>query len=112
MSGIATGTALAIGLGTSAAAGIGTAAIGASAAGKAADTQSAAAVQAANIQAQEADKSLAFNQKVYEENKAATQPWVQAGTAAIGNLSSEFGNGGPQWNQTFVAPTAHYIPSN
>ena len=106
MSGIATGTALAIGLGTSAAAGVAGSAISSSAAGNAANAQVSASEQAQQLQAQEAQNSLDFQKQVYSDTQANQAPWLAAGKEALGNLSSTYGNGGPTWNQTFTAPTA------
>lgn len=103
--------ALAIG-GASLIGGIASSAIGASAAGNAADTQAAAANHAADLQKQEADASLAFQQKQYDTSQKNLAPWLQAGTGAVGTLSNLTNQGlagtGPlaPWNQTFSAPTA------
>lgn len=88
------------------AAGIGGAAIGAHAAGKAADTQANAALSAAQLQAQSADKALAFQKEQWSTEQKNLAPWLSAGTDAIGTLSGMMKNGGfPDWTETFQAPT-------
>lgn len=102
MSGIATGTALAIGLGTSAAVGATTSLVGAS-------EQSSAANYAADLQAQEAANALAFQKQEFATQQANEAPWIQAGQGAITNLSNLLKPGGgltQQWNQNFQPPTA------
>ena len=99
MSGIATGTALAIGLGTAGAA----ASAGASMYG--ASKQAGAAQSAQDLQAQEAQNALDAQNKQWQQTQENQAPWLAAGKQALGNLTSQFGNGGPQWNQTFTAPT-------
>lgn len=102
-------TALAVGLGVSAAAGIGTAAIGAHAAGQAAQTQSNAADYAANLQHQDAQAALDFQKQQYTTNQANEAPWLKAGQGAVTNLSSLLAPGGDltkQWTGEFQAPTA------
>lgn len=89
--------------------GIGAAAIGSSAAGNAADTQSQAAVQAAQIQAQSAQNALDFNKQQWATNQNNMQPWLQAGTGAVNQLSALMAPGGSltqQWGQQFQAPSA------
>lgn len=102
-------TGLAIGLGVaSAAAGIGGAAIGAHAAGKAADAQVSAANHAADLQHQDAQQALDFQKQQYATSQKNMAPWLQAGTSAIGTLSGLMGPGGELaqgWNQKFEAPT-------
>src|SRR5713226_9061195 len=98
MPAISSGLALGLGL----AGGIGSAAIGASAAGHAADTQSQAAMYAANLQKQEADQALAFQKQVYGTQQQQAAPWLKAGQGAITKLSSLLSGGGfPDWNQQF-----------
>ena len=80
--------------------------IGGQAAQGAADTQAQAAEYAANLQSQQASNALNFQKQVYGTTQAQQAPFLQAGTAAIGQLGQQFGTGGPQWNQQFVAPTA------
>jgi hypothetical protein len=57
-------------------------------ANKAADTQAAAANRAAELQKQAADESLAFQKQQYGENVTRQQPWLTAGTKAVGELSN------------------------
>ncbi len=103
MSGIATGTALAIGLGAAGA--------GASAASGiyGARSQSDAAKSAGQLQKEAADNSLAFQKQQYNDQKALAAPYVAAGTSSLQELERQMGPGGSlsqQWGQTFQAPTA------
>jgi hypothetical protein len=103
MSGITTGTALAIGLGASAA-GAGISAIGAT---SAANTQAGAAQTAAQLQAQEAQNALNFQQQEWAQNQANEKPFLQAGQGAVSSLSNLMQNNAfPAWNQQFQPPTA------
>lgn len=90
MSGIATGTALAIGLGTAASAG--TAIYGA-------NEQAGAAESAQNLQAQEAQNALQFQENQYNTEQTETAPYRTAGVNAVGQLNSLL-------QSPFVAPTA------
>lgn len=83
MSGITTGTALAIAAGTGAAGSIGGALIGANAAGNAASTQANAANQAANLQFQLGQENLGFQQQVFNTQQANERPWLQSGANAV-----------------------------
>jgi hypothetical protein len=78
---VATSTAIA--LGATAAAGVGSAALGAHAAGKAADTQSDAARYAADLQNQQ-----------FQQQQANLQPWLQAGRGGLQQLSAGLQPGG------------------
>lgn len=57
---------------------------GASVAGSA--IQAHSAKNAAKTQAQSADKALAFNQRVYDDQMRMVNPYVQFGTQSLGNL--------------------------
>lgn len=105
---VATGLALGLGI-ASAAGGVASAAISSHAAGQAAKTQSNAALSAAQLEHDSADKALGFQEKQYEEGVQRAQPWVTAGTSAINTLSGLMAPGGQltqQWNENFQAPTA------
>ena len=91
MSGITAGTALAIGLGTSAAGGIASSVIGSQAAGNAASTQSNASEYAANLQQEEAQQALQFQQEVYGQQQQNEFPYLQTGESALGNLANLLG---------------------
>lgn len=78
---IGVGTALALG-GLTAAGGIGSAAIGARAAGKAANAQVAAANHAADLQHQDAAAALAYQKQVDAYNRGIQAPFIATGTAA------------------------------
>lgn len=84
---------------------IGSSIAGGIGASKAAGAQQSAANYAANLQKQEADAALDFQRQVYADTQKQQQPFLQAGQSAIGELSKMYGTGGPQWNQTFQAPT-------
>jgi len=96
MSGIATGTALAIGLGASAVGGVATAAIGAHGAEKAAGQQASADQTAQQIQ-----------QAEWSQQQANEKPFLDAGQGALTQLQADVEN--PNFNKypggTFTAPT-------
>src|SRR6185437_897102 len=52
----------------------------------AADTQAQAAEQAAQLEAQEQDKALAFQQQVWGQQQANEAPYLQAGKGALTTL--------------------------
>ncbi len=91
MSGIATGTALLIGGGLSAAGGLAAAGIESNAAGNAASTQANAADYAANIQGQLGEESLANEVEQYQQAQANDEPWLQTGANSLATLSSLLG---------------------
>lgn len=103
---IATGLALGL-VGASVAGGVASSAIGAHAAGSAARTQSDAALQAANLQHQDATAALDFQKQEWNTQQKNLAPWLSAGTSAINSLSGLMNNGGfPDWTETFQAPTS------
>lgn len=67
----------------------------------AASTEANAADYASNETAQSAANSLAFEQGVYGTAQQGEQPYEQTGTAALNQLNSQFGNGGPQYTTPF-----------
>lgn len=75
-------------------AGIAGAAIAGHGASSAAKTQADAANQAAQVQAKSAQDALDFQKQQYNTNQQQIAPWLQAGTAAIGQLGKETLNGG------------------
>lgn len=87
MSGIATGTALAIGGIASAGGGLASSLIGSNAAGNAASTQAQSANYAANLDYQQAQQALGFNEQVYNNNQKQEGPYLQAGEGGLANLS-------------------------
>lgn len=106
MSGIATGTAIAISAGVGGATSIAGGLMGASAAGNAADKQYQATVDAARIQAEQAQKALDFQKSEYATQQKNIAPWLKAGTSAVNTLSGMVQNGGfPDWTGSFTAPT-------
>ncbi|HXG71331.1 MAG TPA: hypothetical protein VNJ04_12065 [Gemmatimonadaceae bacterium] len=73
-------------------------AIGASAVANVVGAKMAAGASrgAAKIQSQSADRALGVNQKVYDEQRALFQPFVQGGSQAMGAMMQRYGNaGGP-----------------
>lgn len=98
------GTGLAVGIG--AVASVGSAAIGASAAEKAANAQVNAANQAANLQHQDAQDSLAFQNKEWEKQQQNAQPWISAGQGALSQINTDLNNGTyGDFTGQFTAPT-------
>lgn len=64
---------------------------------------------AAQLQAQEAANSLAFQKQEFNTEQTNQAPFLQAGQNAIGNLTSLMAPGGSlsqQWTGQFAAPTA------
>lgn len=96
--------------GISAAGSIGSAAIGASAAGHAADTQAQAAMQAAQLQHQDAQAALGFQQQQYQNSQTQFAPWLQAGTGALANLAYQTGI--PGFSPTTQGSTLTAAPQN
>jgi len=91
-----------------AAAGIAGSAISASSAGKAADTQSAAANHAADLQYQASQQALDFQKQQYNTTQQQIAPWLQAGQGALGQLTAGTQPGGnlvTPYSGTFTAPT-------
>lgn len=91
-------------------------AIGAHAAGKAADVQSKAAMSAAELQKESADKALAFQQKEWDTQQKNQAPFLKAGTGAVNELSDLTKTPGSglltPWTQTFQAPTLEEAKQN
>lgn len=83
--------------------GIASSAIGAHAAGKAADTQATSADKAAQLQKQAADESLAFQKQQYADTLAREAPYQAAGTQALSKLTDL---------PAFQAPTASDMTSD
>lgn len=104
---VATTTAIAIAGGVAAAGGVASAAIGSHAAGEAAKTQSDAAKSAAQLQKEEADKALAFQQQQWTTQQQNEAPFLQQGTTAVNNLANLVND--PNFSKypggTFSAPT-------
>lgn len=93
-------TALIIGGIASGVGGVASAVIGSKAAGKAAATQSSAALSAAELTKQAADDSLAFQKEIWETQQQQQAPFLAAGQGAIGQLAAGTQPGG-QFMQTF-----------
>jgi hypothetical protein len=99
--GIGTGIAVAGGIAGS----IGGAAIASHGAGKAADTQAAAADRAAQLQHEDAQASLDFTKKQWETQQNNLQPWLTAGTGAINTLTGMLPDLTKPYGETWSAPT-------
>lgn len=101
---VATSTAIGLGVaGAGLIGGVASSAIGAGEAGNAASTQANSANYAANLQAQEAQNSLNFQQQVYGQGQANAAPWLQSGAGALSALDyglgiTPQGVGGPTAN--------------
>lgn len=84
-------SSLAIGLGVSAAASLGSAAIGSHAATSAAKTQAGAADFAASLEHQDAQQALAFQEQQYRNSLGLLQPYYNTGTQSLGILAQLMG---------------------
>jgi hypothetical protein len=89
MSGIATGTALAVGLG--AAGSVAGAGIAAHGAGQAAKTQAQAAEDAANLQYKSGQEALDFTKQQYAQGYQNLFPYLSLGTGGLVNLANLLG---------------------
>lgn len=65
--------------------------LGANASGKAAQAQSQAAEYAANLQAQEAQQALGFEETIFGQQQANQAPWLEGGASAEANLLNLMG---------------------
>ena len=108
--GLAAGGATALGTGAAVSAGAGLIGSGISAAGSliGGQTQADAAKNAANVSLTEANNSNALIQQIYGENKSLLQPFVSAGTSALGTLQGLTGTnaGGNPLTSPLTAPFA------
>jgi hypothetical protein len=95
-------TAALIGMGIAAASSTASSVIGSKAAGNAASAQVAAENHAADVQAQSAKDSLDFQKKVYADNTANTQPYLDAGKVALGQIGAGLAPGG-EFTQKYSA---------
>lgn len=107
MSGAISATTLGIIGGVTAAGGVASSLIGASASGKAADAQTQAAQNAQALQAKEAQDALDFNKQQYADTQKNEAPYLGAGQTALGQLSAGTAPGGSLVTpyQSFTAPT-------
>src|SRR6185312_3248120 len=117
MSGAITATTLAA-VGIGAAGSVASGVIGANAAGKAADAQTAAANHAADLQAEASKNALDFQKQQYETAQEQQAPWLKAGQDNLSALQFGLGTGGAAngsgvaqgslmkpYGQSFTAPT-------
>lgn len=93
-------TALAVGLGVAGAVTGGVTSM------KAAGAQADAAKSAAELQHEDAQAALQFQQKEFDTQQADLQPWLKAGQGALGTLTADMGELTAPWTGTFTAPTA------
>lgn len=85
--GIGTGTAALIGGAIAGGGSVAGAALSSHAAGKAADTQSQAELQAAQLNKQAQDEALAEQQREFNIGQSNLKPYLDTGTAALGQLA-------------------------
>lgn len=108
--GLGTGATAAIIGGIGAAGTVASTAIGANAAGNAANTQASAANQAAILQKQEADDALNFQKQQWQTQQQNQAPFLATGTQAANELQGLTNTPGSglltPWTQSFQAPTA------
>lgn len=98
-------TGLAIGLGVASIGGaVASSAIGAHAAGKAANAQVDAANHAADLQHQDAQDALTFQKQQYATGQQELAPWLGTGTSANVNLANLLGILSPDVAKTPLAP--------
>lgn len=81
--------------------------IGAVGASSAAGAQASASENAAQLQYQLGEQSLNFQEQEYNQQQANSQPWLQAGSNAVNQLSKMVGNSAGTSNSTGV-----FDPSN
>ena len=79
---------------------LGGAALSSNAAGTAAGDQEAAANNAAQLQYQESQNALGFQEQEWNQSQQNLQPWLQAGQGALGNLDYLLGIGSPSGQST------------
>jgi hypothetical protein len=80
-------------------------AIGARAAGKAADVQADAATEAARLNAQAGKDALQFNKDALAQQQRNIQPWIDAGTGALRSIGDIVNAPGYGWTETYKPPT-------
>lgn len=79
--------------------------VGANAAQSAADTQAQSAQQATAAQQQAAQQSIAAQQQAQQQAQANAQPWINAGSSALGQLGQLLGIAIPGTPSYSAAPT-------
>lgn len=68
-----------------------------------------AAKGAAKIQTQAGERAMGVNQRVYDDQRALFQPYIQSGQQAMGSMMQRYGNaGGPMAPQS--APMSPNVP--
>jgi len=110
MSGIATGTALAIAGGIGAAGSLGGAALESNAAGNAASAQVSGADYAAQLQAEEAQNALNFQKQEWNTQQQNLAPWLNAGGQGLSQLETLLGVGGNKTAPGYGSLTQGFTP--
>src|ERR1700744_5865443 len=115
--GIGSGTAALIGGLAAAGGSVASGVIGSNAAGNAAQDQSKAAEQAAQLQYQASQNALGFQEGTYNNSQQELAPWLQSGAGALSNLDYLTGIGQPSSlsGQSSAAPNptgAPVLPNN
>ena len=110
MSGIATGTALAIAGGIGAAGSLGGAALESNAAGNAASAQVSGADYAAQLQAEEAQNALNFQEQEWNTQQQNLAPWLNAGGQGLSQLETLLGVGGNKTAPGYGSLTQGFTP--
>jgi len=110
MSGIATGTALAIAGGIGAAGSLGGAALESNAAGNAASAQVSGADYAAQLQAEEAQNALNFQEQEWNTQQQNLAPWLKAGGQGLSQLETLLGVGGNKTAPGYGSLTQGFTP--
>src|SRR6185312_12700779 len=93
MSGITMGTGLLIGGLAGAGGGIASGIMGANAAGNAASAQEQAAEQAAQLQYQDSQNALGFQENQFNTEQQEMAPWLDSGKGALSQLNYMMGLG-------------------
>lgn len=82
--------------------------IGAGAATAGAAIQAHAAGNASEAQQRSQEQALGLQRQIYQDQLARTQPYVNAGTQALGGLMSHYGPGGQSFDQRIASTLAPF----
>jgi hypothetical protein len=109
---VATSTAIGLGIaGAGLVGGVASSAIGANAAGNAASTQANSSNYAAQLQAQEAQNALNFQEQQYGQGQQNLAPWLQSGTGALSQLDNLLGIS-PQSPSSYPTGSTPAVPNS
>lgn len=100
---IATGTAILLAAGIGGATALASGAKGASASNKAANVQAKASTDAAQLQAQTAEKTLALQKEIFDIQRGDFAPWREVGVPALAKVNALAGAAGPEARQNAMA---------